>query len=106
MKLYLKRFPEKPLEQKPDKPVIVDFEKPVIRTVHGACYVFQRSYKHGWITKNDIADKIIEAMKPELRECLQIMIADKGTYRNEEDMMMIKGAIDVVISGNDFKFGD
>lgn len=24
----------------------------------------------------------------------------------EEDMMMIKGVIDVVISGNDFKFGD
>lgn len=106
LKLYLWRFPEKPLEQSPEKPVIVDFEQPVIRTVRGACYVAKRPYENGWITKDDIASKVIAAMKPDLSRCLKFMIAEDGTYYNGENMIMIKGAIDVVISGNDFKFGD
>ena len=103
LKLYLWRFPEKPLEQKPE---IIFPESQIIptKTVHGVYWCPERIVVQRIIDRNYICTKLVESMVPELAECLGSTITmekqdEFGTFR-------IQGTLDVVINNNNFKFGD
>ena len=103
LKLYLKRFPEKPLEQKPE----IMFPEPQtipIKTVHGVCWYTERSVINGFINKDHINRSLVQSMIPELAKCLgPAVVMEK---QDEYGTLRIEGRLDVVINNNDFKFGD
>ena len=101
LKLYLKRFPEKPLEQ---KPIFPEPQKVAIRTIHGVCWYPERAVVHGIAARKRICTSIVESMVPELSECLGSTITMEK--QDEFGTLRIQGTLDVVINNNDFKFGD
>lgn len=104
LKLYLWRFPEKPFEQKPTEPIPnVQSSRVEIRTINGVCWVPERPFLHKWITEDDVARKIVAAMTPDLAKCINVITTEK---QDDYNMLHVQGSIDVVISGNDIKFGD
>ena len=103
-KLYLWRFPEKPFEQNPTEPMPnVTEHKFEIRTINGVCWVPERAFLNKWITNNEVAIKLVSAMVPDLAKCISVITTEK---QDDLGLLRVKGSIDVVISGNNIKFGD
>lgn len=103
LKLYLWKFPQKPLEQKPEtifpEPQIIP-----IKTIHGVCWYPERAVVNGIANKERICRSLVESMIQELAECLGSTI----TMENQDEFgtLRIQGTLDVVIDNNNFKFGD
>lgn len=103
LKLYLWRFPEKPLEQKSEM-IFPEPQQIPIRTVHGVCWYPERIVVQRIIDRNYICTKLVESMVPELAECLDSTITMEK--QDEFGTLRIQGTLDVVINNNNFKFGD
>ena len=103
LKLYLKRFPQKPFEQKHE---IVIHEPQTIptRTVYGVCWYPERSVVNGIADRKSICTSLVESMVPELAECLGSTITMEK--QDEFGTLRIQGTLDVVINNSNFKFGD
>lgn len=103
LKLYLWRFPEKPLEQKPET-VFPEPQTIPIKTIHGICWYPERSIVNGFINTEQVRSKLVESMIPELAQCLGPEITMET--QDEFGTLRIQGTLDVVINNNNFKFGD
>lgn len=103
LKLYLWRFPEKPLEQKPET-IFPEPQTIPITTIYGCCYVSDRLLKGGFISKDVISERIISSMKKDLFQYLVFGTADD--IPDAMGLVRIKASLDVVINNNNFKFGD
>ena len=103
LKLYLWRFPQKPLEQKPET-IFPEPQTIPIKTIHGVCWYPERAVVNGIADRKRICPSIVESMVPELAECLGSTI----TMENQDEFgtLRIQGTLDVVINNNNFKFGD
>ena len=100
LKLYLWRFPEKPLEQ-----TIIPEPKTIpTKTVHGVYWCPKRAVVQGIIDRNYICTKLVESMVPELAKCLDSTITMEK--QDEFGTLRIEGTLDVVINNNNIKFGD
>jgi len=103
LKLYLWRFPEKPLEQKPET-IFPEPQTIPIKTINGVCWYPERSVVNGIVNKELIRRRIVESMIPELAECLNPAITME--HQDVFGTLRIQGTLDVVINNNNFKFGD
>lgn len=103
LKLYLWRFPEKPLEQKPET-IFPEPQTIPIKTIHGVCWYPERAVVQGIDIRKRICTSIVESMVPELAECLGSTITME--HQDEFGTLRIQGTLDVVINNNNFKFGD
>ena len=103
LKLYLWRFREKSLEQKPET-VFSEPQTIPIRTIHGVCWYPERAVIQGIDVRKRICTSIVESMVPELAECLGSTITMEK--QDEFGTLRIQGTLDVVINNNNFKFGD
>lgn len=102
MNLYLKRFPEKPFEQKP-KIEFPEHQPLTVRTVHGVCFYPERSIVNGFVDNEKVCRSIVESMVPELAKCLGKEITMES--QDQFGTLRIQGTLDVVLDSN-IKFGD
>ncbi len=103
LKLYLWRFPQKPLEQKP-KVIFPEPQTIPITTIYGCCYVSDRLLKSGFISKDVISKRIISSMEKDLSQYLVFGTADD--IPDEMGLVRVKASIDVISNNSNFKFGD
>lgn len=94
MNLYLKRFPERPLEQKPTEPIPnINVEKRPITSIHGVCWVGERSVRLGLVTKEQLQRRIAESMIDEISKQINPILLLK---EDEYGTLRATGAIDIL----------